>query len=159
MLDTGSGNTVIGRNLLLKLQPEVLIKPLRYPFVTGSVVDGADEVNGYYASVNIYFDAVIGRRQVKAHVDPDILVSDVMADDLLLGMDLIKRHGIVVDPRKDHVVITKCNNARVHVSYDFKYYSQLEEDAEEAKRVEEVRLKLESSMIRTSSESMPSPGV
>jgi hypothetical protein len=115
ILDTGCGISRIRRDIVEhsnNVTGNGTIKFLAQPYVSRGVHGSG--VEKYYADVEIYipvtFENSDGQIQL-AKISHQFVVVDSGMDDMLIGMDIIARHGLTISPVTKQVSIAACGGA------------------------------------------------
>lgn len=133
-LDTGCSITTVTRDFLLHMDPGAHIKALPRPWLTSGVIVNACTLKEHFARIDIYIDAKIGDAPFKVRIPHEVMIVDRFACGMLLGMDVIKKHQMVIDATQDKLIVNSCRGAEVQLAVGVYQQSQVVEDAKEEKR-------------------------
>ncbi|KAK5126976.1 hypothetical protein LTR85_008334 [Meristemomyces frigidus] len=133
-LDTGCQVTTVTREFLLYMNPTTRITRLPRPSLTRGVVPNAYCLKSHFAKIELYIEATLDGKAVTACIPHEVMIAENYNCDMLLGMDLIKKHSMVVDTARDKLIIKSCRDAEVPLIVSVFHQSQVVDDPRAEKR-------------------------
>ena len=114
-LDTGAAMSVIDRSLLAMYYPQAAIKKWPHPsqpHEAGGLAEMAE-----YAILNLFIPAKVNGKSMAAKITQHFNVVNDPVVAVIVGFDIIKHNGIVIDTVQNEVLLTRCANAKAPLTY------------------------------------------
>lgn len=113
-LDSGAPFSSIDEGFLHDMNSKTVCQPLPQPFDSYGVGGGVVRTEKF-AILEIYIPATVDGSYVLASISHQFEITSNAITRMLIGQDLITRHGIVMDPANEGIVITKCKGAKARL--------------------------------------------
>ncbi|KAK5126975.1 hypothetical protein LTR85_008333 [Meristemomyces frigidus] len=115
ILDSGCTHSTVSLDFLGRKRPDARIRQFQRPSLMGGVY--GNSVVKDYAIVDVYVRAEhpVSGKTVMAKITREFQVQSRASERMLIGQDIIKHHGFVIDNEQDIVVIGSCEGVRAQI--------------------------------------------